>query len=411
MKVKSIASAAAASTPRSPAPLPVRPPAGPPARPPVRPPAGPLTRPGMFRLALLAALLWTCIWIQLPIAVPPAGAGEPPQLFHRRAEPNEGAFSLLVPDGWTLEGGIVRIDPTQAGGAAQSIEAKVDLTVKRDEAGTVMLRQIPDWYYCDMRHSPAGQMGMFPTGSNYGGMTVCPVLTAREYLEQIALPQLHPDAQDLRIEEARSLDDLAQGYRRRVAAMVLPMDVAFDAALLTLTYREGGRVYREKIMALIEDRGRMAAGQWANRETRFIRAPAEEFAAWEPVFSLMLGSVKISGQWLAGEIRGSLQRAGIYDRVQRQIQEIDRQITAHRQETNAEIHNDMFLTLTDQEEYIHPYTGEIEVGSNQLGRYRWETESGDVVYSDLESFDPNIKGALNRSDWKRSQVRLRGPGR
>ena len=351
----------------------------------------------MFWLVLLSAV----------VAV--ADAQETSWLFHRRSEPNERAFSMLVPDGWVLEGGIVRIDPTQAGGAAQSIEAKVDLTVKRDEAGTVMLRQVPDWYYCDMRYSPAGQMGMFPTGSNYGGMTVCPVLTAREYLEQIAIPQLHPGAQDLRVEEARSLDELARGYRQRVASMVLPMDVSFDAVLLTLTYREDGRPYREKIMALIEDRGQMVGGQWANRETRLIRAPAEEFAAWEPVFSLMLGSVKINGDWLAGEIRGSLERAGIYQRVQRQIQEIDRQITAHRQETNAEIHNDMFLTLTDQEEYINPYSGEIEVGSNQLGRYRWETESGDVVYSDLESFDPNIKGSFNRSDWKRSQVRPRGP--
>jgi hypothetical protein len=331
------------------------------------------------------------------------------QLFHRRNEPREQAFSILVPDGWILEGGILRVDPSQAGGAAQSIEAKVDLTIKRDASGSVMLRQIPDWYYCDMRHSPAGQMGLFPTGSNYSGMTVCPLMKAQEYLQQMAIPQLHPNAQDLQIEQLRPLHELADGYRRRMAAMLLPMMYDFDAALLTITYQEAGIRYREKIMTLIENRGPAVAGQWANRETRLIRAPADEFDRWEPVFSLMLGSVTIHPQWLAGEIRGSLQRAGIYRQVQQQIQEIDRQISGHRRETNAEIHNDMFLTLTGQEEYVNPYTGEIEVGSNQLGRYRWQNESGDVVYSDTESYDPNIIAAENRSDWKRSQVRPRGP--
>jgi hypothetical protein len=33
----------------------------------------------------------------------------------------------------------------------------------------------------------------------------------------------------------------------------------------------------------------------------------------------------------------------------------------------------MFLTLTEQEEYVNPYTNEVEVGSNQW-KYRWVNE-------------------------------------
>ena len=60
----------------------------------------------------------------------------------------------------------------------------------------------------------------------------------------------------------------------------------------------------------------------------------------------------------------SMERAGIVIKTLQELQELDRQITEHKQKTTAEIHNDMFLTLTDQEEYINPYTNEVDVGSN-----------------------------------------------
>lgn len=87
--------------------------------------------------------------------------------FSRVSEPRENAFSLLIPKGWQTEGGIFRVDPTAQGGPAQSIAAKLDFAVKKDEAGTVMIRWLPDVLFFDMRMSPAGQMGMFPPGSSY----------------------------------------------------------------------------------------------------------------------------------------------------------------------------------------------------------------------------------------------------
>jgi len=62
------------------------------------------------------------------------------------------------------------------------------------------------------------------------------------------------------------------------------------------------------------------------------------------------------------------------------MQRIEQQITEHRQKTNAEIHNDMFLTLTDQEEYVNPFTNGVKMGSNQW-KHRWENEAGDIIYT------------------------------
>jgi len=337
------------------------------------------------------------------------GAARPGTVvFQRSQEPKEHAFSLLVPAGWRTEGGILRINPLTQGGPSQSIAAKVDFAVKKDAAGTVMIRWLPDVLYFDPRMSPAGQMGLFPPGSNYMGMTVWPVMPAQEFLRQVALPYAHPQASDFRVAEARSLPEIAQKYQQWVSATMPGATFRYDAATLTVTYQEGGIPYRERIVTVIEDWGQMGAGMWGNKETFFLRAPADEFSEWESVFSVIQGSVRISPQWLAGELRGQIERGEILINTQREIQRIEREIVEHRQKTNAEIHNDVFLTLTDQEEYVNPYTNEVEVGSNQWER-RWVNESGDVIYTDDESYDPNVDVELNRSDYKRTPIRPRFP--
>lgn len=329
-------------------------------------------------------------------------------IFRRQSEPRENAFSILVPHGWQTEGGIFRVDPTAQGGAAQSIAAKLDFAVKKDRQGSVMIRWLPDVLFFDMRHSPAGQMGLFPPGSNYNGMTVYPLMSALQFISQVAFPYAHPGVSGVEIVEQKPLPGLAEKYQQRVRAVMPQLTFSYDAGIVTVTYRENGINYKEKIFAVIENWGQLGAGMWGNKETFFIRAPVNEFADWEPVFSVIQNSVIINRQWLAGEIRGQILRGKIMINTQREIQRIDREIVEHRQKTNAEIHNDMFLTLTDQEEYVNPFTGEVEIGSNQW-RFRWENEGGDIIYTNDPNYDPRTDVNLNRTDFKLTPVRKRFP--
>jgi hypothetical protein len=195
-----------------------------------------------------------------------------------------------------MEGGISRADLMHQVIDAQSIEAKLDFTVKRDAAGSVLIRWCPEIKYCDMRMSPAGMMGMFPSGSNHQGMLVYPLMSAQDFLSRSFL-------------------------------------TAQQASMA--------------------------------RDRRMLE-------------------------------------------IQQQLQDMDRQIVEHRQRTNAEIQNDAYLTMMEQEEYVNPYTGEPELGSNQW-KYRWVTEGGEEYYTDNEDTDPNVSSALNRSDWKCTPVRPRFP--
>ena len=342
--------------------------------------------------------------------------------FQRRTEPNEGAFSLSVPSGWLIEGGISRANLMHQVIDAQSIEAKLDFTVKRDPPGSVLIRWCPEIKYCDVRMSPAGMMGMFPPGSNYQGMLVYPAMPATDFLVQFVFPWAHQQASDVQVVAQQSEPLLVQRYRGRMAALGLPANFGYDGGVVTFAYTENGVRYEEKGLAVIENMGPMAGGMWSNKDTVIARAPAGELEAWEPILLHILESVKISHQWLAQEIvnqeflsrsflnaqRASQARDRRMLEIQQQLQDMDRQIVEHRQRTNAEIQNDAYLTMMELEEYVNPHTGEPELGSNQW-EHRWVSEGGEEFYTDSEDDDPNVSSVLNRSDWKRTRVRRRFP--
>lgn len=329
-------------------------------------------------------------------------------MFNRKNEPNENAFSILVPKGWKIEGGIFRVNPTTQGGPAQSIAAKIDFAVKKDKKGSVMIRWLPDMLYFDVRNTPAGQMGMFPEGSNYQGMTVSYIKSAENFIREIAFPYAHPKADNIRIVERKKLPGVINNYSKRVKQLMPFTTMSYDAAIIKFRYDENGDRYEESIVSLIEDWGRLGAGMWGNKETFLIRTPVGQFKEYAPVFSVIQNSVKINLQWIIGEVKGQATRGRIAINTQKEIQRIGKEIAEQRKKTNAEINNDMFLTLTEQEEYVNPYTKEIEVGSNQW-KYRWENESGDIIYTNDENYNPTTDININRNDYKKSKIRKRFP--
>jgi hypothetical protein len=344
-------------------------------------------------------------------------------LFQRVAEPHEGAFTIAIPQGWQIQGGITRANLMAQSIDAQSIEAKLDFAVKQDAAGTVMVHWCPETKYCDMRASPAGMMGMFPPGSNYQGLQVWPLMSAVEFLSQMVFSWAHPNVGQAQIAEGQSEPLLCQAYQHKMAALGMPTPGNYDGGVARFTYVEDGVLYKEKAQVVIENLGPMAGGMWSNKDTVLVRAPKGDLAGWEPALRHIQESVQLNFQWLAREIASqemlgrsflNAQQAAIArDRrmleIQQQMQAVDREIADRRARTHAEIHNDAYLALMEQQEYINPHSGRVESGSNQWS-HRWVTADGDEFYSDSESDDPNARGYLNRDDWRRTQIRPRFPG-
>jgi len=340
-----------------------------------------------------------------PAATTREGAASPlpdPLVMVQYTEAKENAFSLLIPKGWKTEGGIFYVDPNTAGGAANSTAPKVNFSVKKDDPGTVMLQWLPDFYYIDMRFSPAAQMGLFPPGSRYNGMLVAGCPSVRDFLLQIAFPQVRPRAQNLQVIAVKPMPQVAQQFAQ---AAPLP-GFQYDAAMVTVSYLENGAKLQEQMVAVIENMGQAGAGLWQNKQTVFARAPAAEFKAWEKVASLIYYSVKINPQWLAAVIQSTNQRNQTVLNTQKTIQQLDNEIVAHRQKVNAEIRHDGYLTLTGQEDYTNPYTGETEIRPDGW-KHHWQNASGEVIVTNDANYDPNLDVRVNRTDFKKSKVRPR----
>ena len=160
-------------------------------------------------------LTWTRVSVQKPSPAPPKPSEPPPAavvtptaggaspktiktlMMQRIWEPREQAFSFLLPQGWTLEGGVFNVNPLQMNGPGNTTTPKCDLTVKADARGTVMLRWVPSWNYADLSLAPTG-WGTFRPGMHYQGMPVRPIVGARQFLTEL-IKGMRPQAADIKI--------------------------------------------------------------------------------------------------------------------------------------------------------------------------------------------------------------------
>jgi len=232
----------------------------------------------------------------------------PTMRFQRLPEPRERAFTLLVPQGWQTEGGIVRVDASVGQGALNAIAAKCDFAVKRDARGSAMIRLLPDVMFADLRGTPAGNMGLFPPGSNYNGAQVYPVMDPATFLATVAFRYAHPRARAQQVVERKPLPALEEELRAGGRYNAILSSFQYAAGMITVVYNEDGVRYREKLVTGIVDMGRSLGGLWSNQRAMLVRAPEGEFEALAPVFATIQHSVQINPQWLAGEIRGQVYR-------------------------------------------------------------------------------------------------------
>ena len=338
-----------------------------------------------------------------------AAAQKPPRLLMRRVwEPNERAFSVLLPEGWKLTGGIFNVNPLQMNGPGNTVSPKLDLTIRQDEAGTVMLHWLPAWNHADLTFSPMG-FSLFPVGSFYQGMPVKPMVTARQFLTDLLTAR--PGVTELKVLAEDPLPEITKAYagraevlNRSLAEMGL-RPLTFEALALGVEYTEGGRRFRECLSTTIAD-FRGGAYLWSNDDTLLFRAPVESFETWKPVFDTIRLSREPNPQWVEAVTRASGERAQKALETQRYINRVSSEIVENRRRTHAKIRHEDWLLLSGNEEYTNPFTGRTELDTSRY-HHRWTNNQGDVLYVDEDSFDPNEVEEYKTREWKRTPVRPR----
>jgi hypothetical protein len=326
-------------------------------------------------------------------------------LMRRVAEPNENAFTVLVPKGWLISGGVFNVTAQQTGGPVNSLAPKCDFSVKIDAAGTVMVRWIPTWYYADLRST--SMAGYFQSGQFYQGMPVRNIVNPDEFLTQLMGTE-RKGAQNVSVIGTDTMNEVTEAFGKKYAAVnqsLVQMGLApmkFNSLAIFVEYVESGVRYREALFTTISD-SRGGAFMWSNENTVMFRAPAESFDKWKPLLDMIRESFQFNPKWLESVRRNSDDRAKSAVETQRYINNVCNEMAANRAKTNEEINHENWLLLTGQDEYKNPYTGEVERGTSQYD-HRWENNQGDVLYTNENGFDPNSVEEYNSREWKKSEV-------
>jgi hypothetical protein len=345
------------------------------------------------------------------LAAPVVRTGKkfPVMLLQRRWEPNENAFSFLLPKGWMVQGGVFNVNPLKMNGAGNTVSPKCDLAVKADGNGVIMLRWVPSWNYADLSLAPMG-WGAFRPGTYYQGMPVKPLIGPRPFLLEL-LKTTRPTATGIKILAEDPMHEVVAAYTRRAEQInqhLRRMGLAptrFEAVGLMVEYREGGELFREVLMATIAD-ARGGAYMWSNDDTIAFRAPSAGFETWKPVLDTIRMSRQMNPQWVAAVARASGERAKAALETQRYIANVANQIVENRRRTHAEMRHEQWLFISGQEEYTNPFTGQTDIDTSYYP-HRWMNNQGDVIYADENSFDPNEMEEYKTREWKRSSIRER----
>ncbi|HEY3383386.1 MAG TPA: hypothetical protein VGK32_16560 [Vicinamibacterales bacterium] len=331
-------------------------------------------------------------------------SGAPPMVFTRYVDQTEGAFLVMVPKGWSISGGMVRLNPLSAsGGVGNATEAKIDFAIQREREGRVAIRWLPKINYA--QPSPYNAM----LGGNWNGMPVVAMPRPAEYLMRMLFPRLRPGAQNVQVLETQDRPDVVAALNQLPVARTMRAQGAryvATASTVRVAYTEGGIRYQELLFVALEGYQYMGAALWANPFTIVARAPDAEYASYGKVAKVVINSFALNPGWLQAEMQGQIQRSRIVEDTLRDISRIDAEIARSRSDTMSRINQDQYLTLTNQERYVNPHTGREELGSNEW-KHRWQNSAGEVIYADDGNWDPNLDSNLRVSGFQRSPVRSR----
>ncbi len=220
------------------------------------------------------------------------------------SEPNERAFTILVPKGWKIIGGVYRLNPQEVNGPGNSLAPKCEFTVKSDDRGTIMIRWHPDFSYVDPNFAPTGA-AFFQPGQWYQGMPVRPLVSAKQFLNEL-LYMMRPQASDLTIVREDPLAEVTARFDEQARQVNMSLQqqglspMRFESLLMLVEYTEGGQRFRETVRTTIAD-SRASSLMWTNENTLMMRAPAADFDSWMPVLNKIQQSPETSKEWLNKE--------------------------------------------------------------------------------------------------------------
>jgi hypothetical protein len=269
--------------------------------------------------------------------------------FHREYEPNEKAFSFLLPEGWKISGGITRINPNSYNELANSIGPKLYMKLVSPDEKT-SIGWLPDNRFFDKQPFTTRDLigTIHPACSDYTDIEVKAIMSPEKYLIQVALPFAHPHAQNIKLINTLPLKNLTKNHLQFSSKLSSPNTSEYSAAIITLLYIENGVSFFEKMVCIIEDDGSTGGGLWGNTETWYVRTESAKFNEMAHVLAKISESIQLNREWLEKEIRNQQNYSQILQKDQTWSEAFIKEIVEDNTRSRNEIIKKMFFSTLQQ---------------------------------------------------------------
>lgn len=290
-------------------------------------------------------------------------------IYNFYLDKTQGAFWLLVPNAWKVEGGV---SETLFQGP------RFNFSIVQPE-GWCAIRFIPGARYMPINEfRPAGSVDQY-------GNVYMPYMEPVVYLRQIVIPNLYSSGTVKEI-ESKEIPEAAQALKRFYDLIGIQYH-QIRVAELTLETTKEGNVYLDRIIVYVLITTVMENIIW---ETQIIQVSAlkDKLSEVDPILMTSLASFQINPNWVIAKYRAEQIRSEIRMRYQQEILEIQERMYKNRAKVNDEISKSIGLELSNQANFLDPKTGEMQTLTSMYDK-TWTDGNGTFIQSNDPNFNPN----------------------
>jgi len=317
------------------------------------------------------------------------------------------AFTMLIPVGWQVRGGIIW--PMRA-----AAPAAVDFTLYNPD-GVEQIQFFPHPHF-GYTSDPMTQMSI-PMGGQYLQSEFFPPMPAGQAFQQLLLPRLRSGAQNLQITSIQPDQEVAQAAAKDLPAPSMPnQQFSVDGIRAQVRFTDNDQPISEEFSVGVVYHRIVQGGFMGYVETVFwytsvlmaTRCRPGEEGQWAPVFKQMIDSFKTNPQFLgqvqrisqqltAGAVAQINQAGQAAIRIGKTLSETSDIIWQGYQERSARmdhVHENFSQAIRGTEYWQDPYSGrpvEMPYGYNQA----WCNPLGEYILSDDPLYDPNVGSTGN----------------
>ncbi len=318
------------------------------------------------------------------------------------------AYTLLVPDGWKVSGGI------NWNLNAKCLTGTVSNHLKAESPdGKLSFEMFPIHTWEWMNDPTALQMAKYTRQTTGKGCMLHRPMNANRFISQVFIPEMRPGAKKIKVVNTSGAASAAREKNfQEIRAMMqyYNADLETDAVLATIRYKSSTGTKDEWVTTSVTEYSynlpsAMNYGSYYKYyystadEIMSLSAPKGELEKNDKLFSTIMASFHLNPVWGKAisdmfvnisniQAKGAMDRSRIWSNAMNEIGETQYQSWQNSQDSQDRIAQNWSQYMRGVETYIDPNTNtsvELSSGYNQA----WTDKNGDYILSDNPLFNPN----------------------